>query len=173
MVHSWRSPPLRQAIASLFRSRYVATIACKRLRNVLRTYAAIVRCARMGFSTVNVNAFSPQPHTELYGQLVASGRIVLDDPYFYSLFTFQDQGRWHTSYNERFADWQLSVLVKFGVVLFLLTSFACRPWRLVQVMVEPFQRRSHSKLGKYLRAMRMDYLRTLRARRVRSGESPS
>lgn len=152
---------------------FIIGFPSERLANVLRTYTAIMRCAWMGFSTVNVNAFSPQPHTELYDQLVAAGRITLDDQYFYSLFTFQDQGRWHTSYTRHFSDWQISLLVKFGVVLFLLTSFARRPWRLIQIVVEPFQRRSHSKLGKYLRAMRLDYVRTLRARRVRPGVTPS
>ena len=152
---------------------FIIGFPSERLSNVLRTYRAIVRCARMGFSTVNVNAFSPQPHTELYDELVKAGRITLDDAYFYSLFTFQDQGRWLTSYNQRFSDRQLSVLVKFGMVLFFLTSFACRPSRLIQVLVDPFRRRSRSKLGKYLRGMRTDWVRTLQARRARSGAGPS
>jgi anaerobic magnesium-protoporphyrin IX monomethyl ester cyclase len=135
-------------------------------RNVLRTYRAIVKCAVLGFSTINVNAFSPQPNTELYYQLVERGRIALDDAYFYSLFTFQDQGRRHTSYNDRFSDWQLSVLVRLGLVLFFAVSFLCRPWRLAQVLADPFRARSKSKLGKYLRGMRTDFVRIARARRA-------
>lgn len=152
---------------------FIIGFPSERLANILRTYRAIVRCARMGFSTVNVNAFSPQPHTELYDQLAAAGRITLDDRYFYSLFTFQDQGRWQTSYNERFADWQISLLVKLGVVLFFATSFACRPWRLVQILADPFRTRSRTKLGKYLRGMRTDFIRTLQARRAGWGAGPS
>jgi len=148
---------------------FIIGFPSERLANVLRTYRAIVRCALMGFSTVNVNAFSPQPHTELYDQLMQAGRITLDDDYFYSLFTFQDQGRWQTSYNERFADWQVSLLVKLGVVLFFATSFLRRPSRLIEVVVDPFRRRSRTKLGKYLRGMRTDYVRTLHARRAGSG----
>lgn len=138
----------------------------ERLRNVLRTYAAIARCAWMGFSTVNVNAFSPQPHTELYNELVAAGRITLDDDYFYSLFTFQDQGRSQTSYNPHFSHRQVTLLVKFGMLLFFLTAFGRHPSRLAEVLVDPFRRRSRTKLGKYLRGMRTEFVRTLRARRA-------
>lgn len=145
---------------------FIIGFPSERLSNVLRTYRAIVRCAVMGFSTVNVNGFSPQPHTEIYDELVKAGRITLNDDYFYSLFTFQDQGRMQTSYNARFADWQVTALVKGGLVLFFLTSFACRPWRLAQVLVDPFRKTSKTKLGKYLRGMRTDFARTLAAKRA-------
>ncbi len=128
-------------------------------RNVLRTYAAIVKCAALGFSTVNVNAFSPQPRTELYDELVKRGKIVLNDEYFYSLFTFQDHGRMQTSYNERFKDWELSWMIKFGMMLFFTMSFFCRPWRLTQVLIDPFRTHSKTKLGKHLRGIRTDLVR--------------
>jgi radical SAM superfamily enzyme YgiQ (UPF0313 family) len=134
----------------------------ERWRNVLRTYKAIAKCAVMGFSTVNLNAFSPQPHTELYHELMKKGKIRLDDEYFYSLFTFQDHGRWQTSYSEYFSNWQLSILVKLGLVLFFGLSFLCRPWRLAQVFVDPFRAKSRSKLGKYLRGMGTDWIRITR-----------
>jgi radical SAM superfamily enzyme YgiQ (UPF0313 family) len=145
---------------------FIIGFPSERWRNVLRTYQAIVKCAVLGFSTINVNAFSPQPHTELYNDLVKQGKIKLDDDYFYSLFTFQDQGRWQTSYNDRFKDWQLSVLVKTGLLLFFGVSFLCRPWRLAQVLADPFRAKSKSKLGKYLRGMRTDFVRITKARKA-------
>ncbi len=145
---------------------FIIGFPSERLANVLRTYKAIVTCAFFGFSTVNVNTFSPQPHTELYGELVQRGKIVLNDEYFYSLFTFQDQGRWQTSYNDHFRDWQLSLLVKFGMVLFFGMSFLFRPWRLAQVLIDPFRAQSKSKLGKYLRGMRTDLVRIAQLRRA-------
>lgn len=138
----------------------------ERWRNVLRTYRAIAKCAALGFSTVNVNTFSPQPHTELYNDLMKQGKIKLDDDYFYSLFTFQDHGRWQTSYNHRFKNWQLSLMVKMGMLLFFGVSFLCRPWRLAQVLVDPFRAKSKSKLGKHLRAMRTDFVRITKARKA-------
>lgn len=145
---------------------FIIGFPSERWTNVLRTYRAIVKCALLGFSTVNVNAFSPQPRTEIYDELVKRGKIVLDDDYFYSLFTFQDQGRWQTSYNDHFKDWQLSLLVKFGLVLFFGMSFLVRPWRLAQVLIDPFRAQSKSKLGKYLRGMRTDLVRITQLRRA-------
>ncbi|MGH2362565.1 MAG: B12-binding domain-containing radical SAM protein [bacterium] len=145
---------------------FIIGFPSERWRNILRTYRAIAKCAVLGFSTINVNAFSPQPHTELYRDLMKQGKIKLDDDYFYSLFTFQDQGRWQTSYNDRLKDWQLSVLVKMGLLLFFGVSFLCRPWRLAQVLADPFRAKSKSKLGKYLRGMRTDFVRIAQARRA-------
>jgi len=145
---------------------FIVGFPSERWPNILRTFKAIMKCAWLGFSTVNVNAFSPQPHTELYDQLVAAGKITINDAYFYGLFTFQDQGRWQTSYNERFPSWQLSAFVKFGMLLFLATSFVRRPSRLIQVVLDPFRTKSHSKLGKYLRGMRTDMARAVLAKRA-------
>jgi len=147
---------------------FIIGFPSERWRNVLRTYKAIIKCAVLGFSTVNVNAFSPQPHTELYDELVKRGKIVLDDDYFYSLFTFQDHGQWQTSYNDHFKDWQLSLMVKFGMVLFFGMSFLYRPWRLAQVLIDPFRAQSKSKLGKYLRGMRTDLARIAQLRKAGS-----
>src|SRR6185295_11207902 len=59
-------------------------------RSVFNTYRAIARCAWMGFSSVNVNAYSPQPNTESFTALRQQGKIPsFDDDYYLSLFTFQ------------------------------------------------------------------------------------
>ena len=44
----------------------------------------------MGFSSVNINAYSPQPNTESFQALRKGGAIPsFDDAYYLSLFTFQ------------------------------------------------------------------------------------
>jgi radical SAM superfamily enzyme YgiQ (UPF0313 family) len=144
---------------------FIIGFPCERWRNVLRTYRAIIKCAILGFSTINVNAFSPQPHTELYEELVKQGKIELNDAYFYSLFTFQDQGRWQTSYNDRFTDWQLTLMVKMAMALFFSVSLLCRPWRLSEILIDPFRATSRTKLGKYLRGIRADRARIAKVRR--------
>jgi len=59
-------------------------------RSVFNTYRTIARCAWMGFSSVNVNAYSPQPNTESFQALREGGSIPsFDDAYYLSLFTFQ------------------------------------------------------------------------------------
>lgn len=122
-------------------------------RDFFHTYAAIARCALYGFSTVNVNAFSPQPNTELYRELVDRGAIRLDDEYFWGLFTFQDLLSRKRSYNQRFGDRTLTAAVLAGYVIFFSLSFLRRPWRVVTTIGDMFRQQSTSKLGRYLRGL--------------------
>ena len=93
-------------------------------RSVLKTYAAMVKCALKGFTNVNLNAYSPQPNTESFQELQANGVITeLDDEYLMSLFTFQDFGAKKTSYNPKFGDRELSFLVIFGQGIVLRILF--------------------------------------------------
>lgn len=121
-----------------------------------QTYKAIALCALHGFSTVNVNAFSPQPNTELYRELLAAGAIRLDDEYFWNLFTFQDLLGKKRSYNARFSDRTLTAAILVGYVIFFSLSFLRRPWRIVTTIGDMFRQHSTSKLGRYLRGLLSD-----------------
>jgi anaerobic magnesium-protoporphyrin IX monomethyl ester cyclase len=134
-------------------------------RDVALTYRAIARCALRGFATVNINAFSPQPNTALYRELLAAGGITLDDAYFYSLFTYQDLFRRKKSWNPRIGDRTLTVLIWLGYALFFGLSFARRPSRAFVNVADLFRSRSSTKLGNYLRAMLSDSWRLLRSRK--------
>ncbi len=126
-------------------------------RSVLRTYRAIVRCAWIGFTNVNLNAYSPQPNTESFQELQRQGVIRdLDDDYLMSLFTFQDFGAKKKSYNPRFGDWELSFLVVFGVVLFYSVYFVRKPRRLAQLVAELFGRSSSNKSTKMAKSFLKD-----------------
>jgi radical SAM superfamily enzyme YgiQ (UPF0313 family) len=122
-------------------------------RDVFATYRAIAKCAVLGFSTVNVNAFSPQPNTELYRRLVAENVIRLDDDYLWNLFTFQDLLGRKRSYNRHFSDRTLTLAILSGYAIFFVLSFLRRPSRLVTSIADIFRERSHSKLGRYLRGV--------------------
>jgi anaerobic magnesium-protoporphyrin IX monomethyl ester cyclase len=122
-------------------------------RSILNTYGAIVRCAWLGFSSVNVNAYSPQPNTESFRRLRAEGRIPrFDDRYYLSLFTFQGLSA-KTSYNERLGPRTLSALIVLGFALFYVVSFMRRPGRLAVVIRDCFRRESASKTGRAMRGM--------------------
>ena len=106
-------------------------------RSVLRTYGAIIQCAVIGFTNVNLNAYSPQPNTESFRELQRVGVITeFDDKYLMSLFTFQDFGAKKTSYNSRFGDLELSLMVNFGVFLFYVIYFLRKPNRIVQLFLD-------------------------------------
>ncbi len=122
-------------------------------RSVLKTYAAIVKCAWIGFTNINVNAYSPQPNTESFRALKEKGIIGdIDDEYLKSLFTFQDYGAKKTSYNPQFSDWKLSFFVSFGMVLFYTCYFTFRPYRFYELVRDLFSKSSANKTTKGAKA---------------------
>jgi radical SAM superfamily enzyme YgiQ (UPF0313 family) len=125
-------------------------------RHVWATYKLIARMAWLGAAHVNVGAFSPQPNTALYHELVAEGRIPaepsLSDQFFYDLFGYLDLTKIR-SWSRRFSDWQLRLLVMTAYAVFFTLSFFRYPSRLWAVLADAFRRDSEGKLGKYVRSM--------------------
>jgi anaerobic magnesium-protoporphyrin IX monomethyl ester cyclase len=143
-------------------------------RSVLNTYKAIVKCAWIGFTNVNVNAYSPQPNTESFRKLVETGVIgELDDDYLMSLFTFQDFGAVKTSYNARMSGLTVSVLVTLGSLLFYVCYFLFRPMRLVQLVRDFGGDNASNKTTKVAKAFVGDLRRIVRQSlgQPRAGES--
>jgi anaerobic magnesium-protoporphyrin IX monomethyl ester cyclase len=115
-------------------------------KSVFKTYGAIIKCACLGFSHVNLNAYSPQPNTESFRKLQEDGVITeLSNDYLLSLFTFQDHGAKKKSYNPRFKDYEITFLIAFGLVLFYAFYFLRRPSRCVQLVTELFTESSSNK----------------------------
>jgi anaerobic magnesium-protoporphyrin IX monomethyl ester cyclase len=134
-------------------------------KSVLRTYATMLKCAWRGFTNVNLNAYSPQPNTESFQKLQEEGVITeLDDKYLLSLFTFQDFGAKKTSYNPRFGDMELSVLVIFGMVLFYSIYFIRKPQRIFQLFRDLFTESSSNKSNKMAKSMLKDAALVLKNR---------
>jgi anaerobic magnesium-protoporphyrin IX monomethyl ester cyclase len=126
-------------------------------RSVLKTYGAIIRCALIGFTNVNLNAYSPQPNTESFQELQRNGVITeFDDKYLMSLFTFQDFGAKKTSYNSRFGDMELSIMVNFGVFLFYVIYFMRKPYRIIQLFSDMGRESSSNKSTKMAKSFFKD-----------------
>jgi radical SAM superfamily enzyme YgiQ (UPF0313 family) len=129
--------------------------------SVLNTYYAIARCAWMGFSSINVNAYSPQPNTESFRALRERGFIpVFDDAYYLSLFTFQGLSA-KTSYNPLFGPWTLTALVLGGFALFYIVLFLRHPRRLLGVVGDLFRANSVNKTGRAVRGMLSQFFRVV------------
>lgn len=130
--------------------------------SVLTTYYMTARCAWMGFASVNINAYSPQPNTESFQTLRACGFIPeFDDAYYLSLFTFQGLSA-KTSYNRRFSSRMLTTLVIGGFALFYVVSFLRHPSRLFEVAGDLFRPNSTSKTGRAARGMLAQVFRNKR-----------
>ncbi len=134
-------------------------------RSVLKTYAAMVKCAWLGFTNVNLNAYSPQPNTESFRELQASGVITeLDDNYLMSLFTFQDFGAKKTSYNPKFGDRELSFLVIFGQGLFYVFYFLRKPRRIFELMADLVSDSARNKSNKMAKSALKDAFTIIKTR---------
>jgi len=137
-------------------------------KSVLRTYATIVKCGLLGFTNVNLNAYSPQPNTESFRALQSEGVITeLDDDYLMSLFTFQDFGAKKTSYNPRFGDWELSFLVTFGVFLFYAIYFLRKPQRIFILISDIFSKSASNKSGKMAKSAIQECLALVKSRLIK------
>jgi len=125
-------------------------------RHIWPTYQLIAHMAWLGAHHVNIGAFSPQPNTELYNELVAAGRIPpeakLDDQFFLDLFGYLDLTQ-IKSWNPRIGDRQLTLIIVMGYLLFFGLSFLRHPRRLVAMIADVFRARSEGKLGKYARSI--------------------
>jgi radical SAM superfamily enzyme YgiQ (UPF0313 family) len=138
-------------------------------RSVFRTYGAIIKCALIGFTNVNLNAYSPQPNTESFQELQRMGVITdFDDKYLMSLFTFQDFGAKKTSYNSRFGDWELSLMVVFGAFLFYVIYFLRKPYRIIQLFSDLGSESSSNKSTKMAKSFFKDAFTIMKSRLIKN-----
>ncbi len=133
------------------------------LGSILMTYKAVITCALLGFTNVNINAYSPQPNTESFNKLRQEGKIPeFNDAYLMSLFTFQDYGKVKTSYNSRFADWQVTAFVLIGTALFYFFYFLRNPLRIFQMIRDVFTQKTSNRTTKVIRSLFREIGRSLK-----------
>ena len=138
-------------------------------RSVLTTYRAIIKCALIGFTNVNLNAYSPQPNTESFQELQRLGIITdFDDKYLMSLFTFQDFGARKVSYNSRFGDLELSLMVNFGALLFYLIYFFRKPYRIIQLFADLGSESSSNKSTKMAKSFFKDAFMIMKSKLIKN-----
>jgi radical SAM superfamily enzyme YgiQ (UPF0313 family) len=138
-------------------------------RSILRTYGAIIKCAITGFTAINLNAYSPQPNTESFQMLQKRGVITeLDDKYLMSLFTFQDFGAKKTSYNSRFGDLELSLMVNFGMFLFYVVYFLRKPRRIFQLLLDLGGKSSSNKSTKMVKSFFKDAIAVVKTKLIKA-----
>jgi len=132
-------------------------------KSIYRTYIVTAKCAWIGFTNCNFNAFAPMPNTESYNMLVDEGVISgYDDEYLMSMFSFQDFGRVKKSYNKKFSDYELTFMVTFGVALFYTIYFIRKPSRIFMLIKDMGSDSSSNKSSKMLKSMFSDMIRIIR-----------
>jgi len=101
-------------------------------RDVLHTFGFLSRLAILGVDDVNAFPFSPYPGSELFDELVRTGKVRLDHDYFRSLLAFNDPEN-SVSYAEFIGSRGLSRLNLLAMGFFYFLSFSIRPQRAVKL----------------------------------------
>lgn len=106
------------------------------LKEVWESFWFIVRMAWVGVQDVCVFPFVPYPGSELFFQLVGSGKIKREGGEYErflsgSVYTEISGMR---SWSEYITDRQIKFLTLGGMALFYAVQFLLRPWRFVQIL---------------------------------------
>ncbi|MEE2887674.1 MAG: radical SAM protein [Planctomycetota bacterium] len=115
------------------------------------TIRLVRRLALAGIDDSAVGFFFPIPNTELYYQLLASGRIQLDDDFLLTpVFANEEKLMPENNYCDALSAKELTRF-KYKLLLnFYGFSFARRPWRVARILFNALRGRETSKLETYL-----------------------
>jgi radical SAM superfamily enzyme YgiQ (UPF0313 family) len=145
----------------------------------LRETAKLVRrLARMGVHDIACAFFFPIPGSELYRDLLESGRISLSDEFLMTpTFVHEVWLSADRNYCENLSAAQLTLHKYWIVANFYLTSFLCHPGRIVRLVADVIRGREGSKMGTFLNETRRRLLpglsRALRRTRRRRDAASS
>ena len=113
------------------------------------------RLAIEGIDDINMSFFFPIPNTELYHQLVGSGRIQLTDGFFMAPITSVDVTlRAEDNYCEALSARQLTLLKYWVFLNFYTVSFLVRPSRIVRLLSCLVTSREDSKLEAFVQELK-------------------
>lgn len=100
------------------------------------TSALVRRLAVAGIHDVTISKFTPYPGSAQFRELLAAGKVSLDDRYFLSPMDFFS-GK-STSYCDAVTDRQLYRWMLWMFLNFYVISFCLRPWRVLRSFVRYF-----------------------------------
>jgi anaerobic magnesium-protoporphyrin IX monomethyl ester cyclase len=117
-------------------------------RELWDTYRFVLGLAMAGLDTVAVMVFAPYPGSEEYERLLAAGRIVHDELYFYSSLLRSAGAK--RSIHPRFGSRELAAMQLAMLLSFYSLSYARRPARLFHVAKRVLGRRQESVMDQFL-----------------------
>lgn len=110
-----------------------------------------VRLAAAGVNDIALSLFFPIPNTELYEDLVGSGRIQPSDEFLLTpLYAMEPAIREDCNYCAHLSAWQLTWFKYKILVSFYAVSFLVRPWRFFQILWNVLRGRETCKLDIFL-----------------------
>ena len=135
--------------------------------DVWATYKIIVKLALAGVHSIAVMAFSPYPGSALFDRIHASGRIALDDDFYFG--SLLRSGRTTVSYNDGMGPRTLVAVQLLMLSTFFGLQYLRRPQRLLKTLYTFFARgQQQTNVEQFLGTKRM-YARKRRETRARHG----
>lgn len=113
-------------------------------QEIFDDYVYTIRLALAGSHDMSFWTYSPYPGSELFEQLLAKGRIKVDDEYFNNLRAFTDTHNMR-SFNDRMSARRLRQLQWTGTLLFYLVAWTVRPMRPLRFLSNLFSGRYESR----------------------------
>ena len=158
---------IRDAVAAGLEVKvnFIIAFPDETLGEIRQTIRLAARLARLGVEAVGLFAFCPYPGSELFDDLLARGKIRLDDAYFDAMVA-TDAAR-IVSYNRHLDATQLFTLSMGARAAFYAIQLLTHPSRVLRLASEMARGARTSKTAKGFEAMRM----RRRAWRVLSGEA--
>ena len=105
----------------------------------------------MGIDDIAVGFFFPIPNTQLYHELIESGRISLNDEFLLTpIFANEEKLLPENNYCDQLSARQVTWW-KYKILLnFYLTSFATRPWRVLSIIFNALRGKETRKMETFL-----------------------
>ncbi|MBI4489158.1 MAG: cobalamin B12-binding domain-containing protein [Deltaproteobacteria bacterium] len=115
-------------------------------KEIFESFRFLVELAVLGVHDVYIACFSPYPGSELFDQLVKSGRIkALDNDYFLTLTNISDL-LYSYSYSPHITHRQLAVYRLGGMFMFYAISYITHPTRFFKLIFNVLTGRQESRL---------------------------
>jgi radical SAM superfamily enzyme YgiQ (UPF0313 family) len=120
-------------------------------QDFVETARMVRKLALLGIDDIAIGFFFPIPNTQLYHELVAKGRVGLDDEFLLTpIFATEKSLLPENNYCEGMSGKQVTAW-KYRLLLdFYVTSFLVRPWRLVTLVWNALRGRETRKLETFL-----------------------
>jgi anaerobic magnesium-protoporphyrin IX monomethyl ester cyclase len=138
------------------------------------TRRLVRRLAWHGIDDVAVGFFFPIPNTQLYRELLAKGRIALDDDFLLTpIFANEEKLLTENNYCDHMTARQLT-MHKYKILLnFYGVSFATRPWRVFQILWNALRGKETRKMETFLVDIRRKAGIAIRNRFRRRSKEPA
>ena len=136
-----------------------------------QTRQMVRRLARLGIDDIAVGFFFPIPNTQLYRELMESGRVDLSDDFLLTpIFANEEKLLAENNYCDHMTARELTAWKYSLLTNFYGTSFLIRPWRVAKILWNALRGRETRKLETFLVDFRRKVGIALKARFGRKGK---